>query len=757
MAVETYAYKIDRAGSEKILRINYEGSITSPSIEDNPSDMARVFNIMLESGKIHQIVFVQKEEFIYDHSQAGMINELVEAFIKLVKEENIMLFSARRENERFLPVWHEILRQIVLQKLKEDPIGAYVDAKRRAREERIKKAEEVAPGYSQVVDEFIQKLDRISEVLETTRLIKHVEKRLPGHKVGERELYREIFKPAIRPYFMFTKVVTAYPTGAEELEHYKVAEDADVLILRVPHDLRPIYHIIPPEFKLPEDRYDLLGTAKQVMEEHRPERSEFIDPQRTREIFFDIEKDLISDIAKSKGMEVSYDELNKLTKILLRYTVGFGILELILSDPKIQDVVVNAPLGHRTISLIHADYDECLTNVTPTPREGASWGTKLRMLSGRPLDEANPVLDTDLLVPGGKARVAAIQRPLSPAGMAFAFRRHRDKPWTLPLFIREKMITPLAAGLFSFIVDGARTILIAGTRSAGKTSLLSSLMVEIMRSNRIITCEDTLELPVAQLRGLNYDIQSMKVSSVITGGAGEMSAAQGIRTTLRLGDSALIVGEVRSEEAKALYEAMRVGALAKVVAGTIHGADPYGVYDRVVNDLGVQKTSFKATDIIIVANPITSPSGLQRYRRVTQVSEIRKHWTDDPVREHGFADLLKYDANKDSLDATDIFLEGESEILKSIGANVREWAGSWDAIWENIELRAKVKQAIVDIAKQSGKDDLLEAEFVVLSNDMFHKISGEVQKEVGYTESKRVYREWEHLLKKEVKHRLKNG
>ena len=55
------------------------------------------------------------------------------------------------------------------------------------------------------------------------------------------------------------------------------------------------------------------------------------------------------------------------------------------------------------------------------------------------------------------------------------------------------MITPLAAGLISFLIDGARTMLIAGTRSSGKTSFLGSLMVEIMRKGRIVTVEDTLE------------------------------------------------------------------------------------------------------------------------------------------------------------------------------------------------------------------------------------------------------------------------
>src|SRR3989337_3453375 len=116
-----------------------------------------------------------------------------------------------------------------------------------------------------------------------------------------------------------------------------------------------------------------------------------------------------------------------------------------------------------------------------------------------------------------------------------------------------------------------------------------------------------------------------------------------------MGDSSLIIGEVRSDEARSLYEAMRVGALANVVAGTIHGDSHYGVYDRVVNDLGVPKTSFKATDIVIVANPIRSADGLHRWRRVTQVTEVRKHWETDPLTENGFVDLMKYDSKKDEL------------------------------------------------------------------------------------------------------------
>jgi len=308
-------------------------------------------------------------------------------------------------------------------------------------------------------------------------------------------------------------------------------------------------------------------------------------------------------------------------------------------------------------------------------------------------------LDTQLEIGNVRARIAIIQRPLSPDGLAYAIRRHREQPWTLPLFVQNKMLNPFAAGLFSFLIDGSRTLLIAGTRSSGKTSLLGSLMLEIISKNRIIVIEDSLELPVESLRKLEYDILRMKVRSALLKTTTEVSADDGIRTSLRLGDSCLIMGEVRSEEAKALYEAMRVGALANVVAGTIHGASPYGVFDRVVNDLGVPATSFKATDIIAVCNPIKTPDGLHSFKRVVQISEVRKHWKQDPLLEKGFVDLLKYNVEKDELEVSEDLINGDSEIIKGIAANVRGWAGNWEAIYDNILLRAKIKKKLLMLRK----------------------------------------------------------
>jgi len=235
----------------------------------------------------------------------------------------------------------------------------------------------------------------------------------------------------------------------------------------------------------------------------------------------------------------------------------------------------------------------------------------------------------------------------------------------------------------------------------------------------------------------------------------EVAATEGIRTSLRLGDSSLIVGEIRSEEAKALYEAMRVGALANVVAGTIHGASPYGVFDRVVNDLEVPATSFKATDIIVVCNPIKSADGLHSKRRVVQISEVRKHWEKDPLAEQGFVDLMKYNVEKDELEPTSDLMNGDSEIIKDIAANVQGWAGNWDAVYDNILLRAKIKKELVDTAKRIGNYEILESDFNTLSNHMFHSISEEIQQDVGLPLSEFVFPRWKKWLDNEVKRFVK--
>ena len=747
-----YAYEIARESGNKVLYVNYLGANFVPSIAENAEVMNQIVDLLIESPGISRVVLVQQRNYSYNIQETFMLQELANLYTYLTKQEKILSPSKLSIlNTEFLSQRYNDVGYLVMM-LKRDPVTCLVELERFISQEKNKLG---MVSDSMKIDQlsYVRLLEKFHKLLKATELIKKVENYLADYDYN-RDIYFHFFRPEIIPNFTFTRLVASLPDDAEILDQYIIGDDYDkstVTILKRDRDAKPIYHLMPPEYGLEEDMQDLINLARNVLIEHQPKAEEFTDPEKTRQVFFNVSRDLLRELSESKNLKIDYDELNMLAKILVRHTIGFGLIEVLLQDKHLQDVVLNSPISLNPVFLRHGEYEECVTNIVPSREDADSWAAKFRMISGRPLDEANPILDTDLQLGKVSARIAIIQQPLSPGGLAYAIRRAREKPWTLNLFIKNRMLTSYAAGLLSFLVDGARTMLIAGTRSSGKTSLLGSLLLEIMPKYRIIVVEDTLELPVDAIRKLNYDIQRMKVRSSLLKESSEVGADEGIRTSLRLGDSSLIVGEVRSLEAKALYEAMRVGALANVVAGTIHGASPYGVFDRVVNDLGVPVTSFKATDIVVVANPVKSTDGLKSKKRMVQMAEVRKHWNEDPQAEGGFVDLLKYNVDKDVLEPTEELKNGDSEIIKDIASNVKGWAGNWDAVNDNIELRGKIKQEIVDVAEKLKRPDILESEFNSLSNNMFHQFSQDVTQEVGLPTSDMVFPKWQKWLMSEIK------
>ncbi len=750
---QLYAYEVIREADNQIIYVNYLGANFVPNLAENSEVMNRTIDLLIEAPNVSRIVFVQQRNYNYNSGQVFMLQEIANLYVFLMKQEKILSpMKLSISNSEFLNQRYNDVAYLLMT-LKRDPLACYFELKRFLNEERMD-LENTAEHLKFDQLAYVRLLEKFYTLLGNTKFIKEASKYFMDYSFGLRDIYFYFFRPDIIPNFTFTRLVSSLPEDAEIVEQYEIGSDEDksvVTILKKPEETKYFYHLMPPEYGLDEDKQGLLNLARNVLIEHQPKAEEFTDPEKTRQVFFNISRDLLRELSETRKVKLSYDELNKLAKILVRHTIGFGLIEVLLQDRNLQDIVLNAPISINPVYLKHGEFDECSTNIIPSREDTDSWAAKFRMISGRPLDEANPILDTDLSLGNIRARISVIQQPLSPKGLAYAIRRHREEPWTLPLFIKNKMLNSFSAGLLSFLIDGSRTMLIAGTRSSGKTSLLGSLMLEIMPKYRIILIEDTLELPAESLRKLKYDILRMKVRSSLLKTTTEIGADEGIRTSLRLGDSSLIVGEVRSLEAKALYEAMRVGALANVVAGTIHGASPYGVFDRVVNDLEVPVTSFKATDCIVVANPVKTPDGLSSMKRVVQLSEVRKHWIKDPEEEGGFVDLLKYNVEKDDLEPSEELINGDSEIIKNIASGVKGWVGNWDAVYDNILLRGKIKQEIVDVAKKSKMPVLLESKFNVLSNNMFHQFSEKIRKEIGLPESEKVFSLWQEWLMKQVK------
>lgn len=542
--------------------------------------------------------------------------------------------------------------------------------------------------------------------------------------IREKFDYERDIHPYTRPGFSTTRLNLEPPRGATLLRSYEIRthgrRPVQVAIYSLAEKPENVYFVLPMEYNLPAEELQILLDARAKLIRHRPITPRFSDPYRARDFLVEKGREIISLLAKERGLNLTSEEINSLADLFAKYTAGFGILEDLLLDQSVQDIYVNAPVTDNPVHLL-VQGEECSTNIFLSEDDVGSLISRLRSLSGRPFSEANPVLDTDLK--GYHARVTAIGSPLSSNGLAYAFRRHRSEPWTLLHLIANNTLSSYAAGLLSFLVDGQASILVTGSRGAGKTSLLSALMLEIPQKFRIITIEDTHELPITRLQAMGWKVQGLTTRSAVVGSPSEMEPEEALRAALRLGESVLVMGEVRGKEAKVLYEAMRIGAAGNSVMGTIHGSTSREVYDRVVYDLEVPPSSFRATDVIVVCTPIRPGGGVSRKRRIKQISEVLKEDTT-PNSSSIFADLMEFCSEDDVLVPKQLLDMGRSESIKSIAA---KWGIKMEEALENVALREKIKQAQVDYSQKLNKPELLGAEAAGKANNMFWVLVDEYQ------------------------------
>jgi archaeal flagellar protein FlaI len=737
------SYSLKESGGKKHLLFDCRNCVYGSSIADDRACRFHVLSV-LKDVEADLIVLAEVYERVYDEKQTNFLSEIAR-LASVFESENIWSYNnlgdESIEEESIFGERHNTVVRIAKELLMFDPVAAYLEVIVALKEEKNRLNDLSEEKKSKI---YLNTLIYLKNALEKTNFFNEIKsmllklKRVP-ETLG---LYRSFFEVQLKPSFIGSRLLFERPEKLELLDEYSVGA-ASVQIFNHPSKTENLYFINLPEYSLSPDKYFILSKTKEVVSTYRPGRTSLSSVAQSRKYFERIYESTIRDLAKQQNISLLNEEIKDLSEIVARYTVGYGVLEILLRDRKITDIYLDSPIGLKPLYLVHSDFGQCQTNILYSESEAESLVSKIRAMSGRPFDEAHPILDFDL--PGLDTRIAVIGEPLSPDGIAFAFRLHKMTPWTLPQFIDNKYISSLGAGLLSFLIDAQTTMIVTGSRGSGKTSLMNSLMLEILQNQRILVQEDTLELGVPYMKDIGFNVQRLKTSAPIgrSDETTEVSPADALRTALRLGDSALIVGEVRSKEAKVLYEAMRIGAAGNVVMGTIHGDSAYSVWDRVVNDLDVPTTSFKATDIVVVARPIRFSGSMKRHRRVVQITEVKKHWNDDPLREGGLLDLMIYDAKKDELVLLEDNLK-DSDIFTKIsdlsGLSIKQ-------IWEAIRMRAEAKDFLVELKNEFNISELLEASYTVPANNKLLILQENQLDEKGSVDYSEVLMQWKKWVK----------
>ncbi|GGM42814.1 ATP/GTP-binding protein [Micromonospora sonchi] len=387
----------------------------------------------------------------------------------------------------------------------------------------------------------------------------------------------------------------------------------------------------------------------QVVRELRRELSERLTRwQRGREFSVDEEDterarlavELVAEYADSvrrAGTPMPAGEERLLLDQVTAELAGLGRLQTLLVDDTIEEVHI---LGCDQVRVTRhgggvewaepiADSDDELVEILQAAARRAG-------ATERSLSTSKPTLDLQL--PDG-SRLAAVflvsHRPYA------VIRKHNTLDVTLDDLAGargdlDEMIDPLLRDFLRAALRAGLNVMVAGLAGAGKTTVIRALMSDIPPDEPYVLLEESRELLPARRTERHRAVMSFEAREghgergPDGRPAGEVSIADLIPVSLRMGVLRIIVGEVRSREIVPMLQAMTTSRGSMC---TIHARSPGGVSERIIElalahgrEMTVdqaRRMAGNALDLIVYVT-VEDETGIggRKHRYVSHVEEV---------------------------------------------------------------------------------------------------------------------------------------
>jgi len=329
--------------------------------------------------------------------------------------------------------------------------------------------------------------------------------------------------------------------------------------------------------------------------------------ERIREEF----KRELSTIVDTRMGALPESERAKIIAKICSEATGLGPIEWILSDSKIEEIVVNNE--KENIWVYHKNHGWLETNIRISNKDTLeNYAKKIGRDVGRDLSILNPLLDAQL--PSGD-RANAILRPISDKGVNMTIRKFAAEPWVFTDFIKNGTVNYDVLALVWLAMQYEMNVLVSGGTASGKTSFLNIIMPFIQPNHRIVSIEDTREL---QLPSFLY-WTPLSTRQPNPEGKGEVDMGDLLVNSLRMRPDRIVVGEVRRrEQAQIMFEAMHTG---HSVYSTIHADTCNQTFRRLISEpIAVPMGMIDAVHL----NVVMIRDRRRGIRRIYEVGEILK-------------------------------------------------------------------------------------------------------------------------------------
>ncbi len=323
---------------------------------------------------------------------------------------------------------------------------------------------------------------------------------------------------------------------------------------------------------------------------------------------------MILQLVGEQGVPLSGVDRDLLANEVLDEIFGLGPLESLLQDPSVNDILVN------TASNVYVERRGIIEKTQVVFKDNAHLMhiiDKIVSAVGRRIDESSPMVDARLL---DGSRVNIVIPPLAVDGPLLSIRRFGSRPLSSEDLLRNRSLTPQMLTLLKGAVQGRLNIVVSGGTGAGKTTLLNVLSGFISPAERIVTIEDSAELQIKQEHVVRLECRPPNLE-----GKGAIRQRELVVNALRMRPDRIILGEVRSEEALDMLQAMNTGHDGSIT--TVHANTPRDAIGRIeimamMGTLAVSEKSIRsqiASAIHLIVQISRMSDGT---RRITHISEI---------------------------------------------------------------------------------------------------------------------------------------
>jgi len=323
---------------------------------------------------------------------------------------------------------------------------------------------------------------------------------------------------------------------------------------------------------------------------------------------------LLFDLIAEEGTPLSMAEREVILGDVIDEVFGLGPLEPLLRDPGVSDILVN------TYKQVYVERSGKLERLPTTFQDDKHLLRVIdRIVSGvgRRVDDSSPMVDARL---SDGSRVNAIIPPLAVDGPLLSIRRFPAERLKADDLVSLGAMTKPMLDFLSHCVRAHLNCIISGGTGAGKTTLLNVLSSFISSRERIVTIEDAAELQLHQEHVARLETRPPNVE-----GKGAIRQRQLVVNALRMRPDRIVVGEVRSEEALDMLQAMNTGHDGSLT--TVHANTPRDALTRIETMIAMGATNLPdkamrqqiASAIHLVVQQTRLADGT---RKVTSISEI---------------------------------------------------------------------------------------------------------------------------------------